>query len=182
MKYHNITTDDMLNGDGLRTVLWLSGCNHHCKNCHNPTTWDPQNGLEFSDEAAAELIEKLKPDYISGLTISGGDPLYPDNRGDLLRFLVTSRMLNRDLFEKKNIWMYTGYKWEELISKKDLDPKNYNRSQMYKILTFIDVLVDGEYKEDLSNNNYHWAGSTNQRVIDVQKSIRKGEVVIYESN
>ena len=85
MKFHNITTDDMLNGDGLRTVLWVSGCSHHCKGCQNPITWDPHVGVEFDEKAKEELFEKLEPDYISGLTLSGGDPLFEYNRENLVR-------------------------------------------------------------------------------------------------
>lgn len=141
MNYHNITTDDMRNGDGLRTVLWVAGCNHHCKGCQNPVTWNPYDGLIFDVEAEQELYSKVNKSYISGVTFSGGDPLYPENRDTIFHLA-------------KYITKYMpGMKW-------------------------IDILVDGEFVEKLSDVNYPWAGSTNQRVIAVQESLRTGTVVL----
>lgn len=170
LRYHNITTDDMLNGEGLRTVLWLSGCEHHCIGCHNPETWDPDIGLPVDDTVINEVIEKLKPDYISGLTLSGGDPLYIHNRDYLLPILkeIKSKMGN------KTIWLYTGYTWDDLIYSDDYTT--------YSILELIDVLVDGKYYDDLNSADYHWAGSTNQRVIDVKKSLKSEKVVLYDND
>lgn len=175
MNYHNITTDDMRNGDGLRTVLWLAGCNHQCKGCHNPLTWDPNGGIPFDGEAEFELMEKLKPEHISGLTISGGDPLYPGNRVDLLWLLdrIHQRMEIGNI-PKKTIWLYTGYDWTELMMDSD------HNAYTYQILKHIDVLVDRRYDETQKDVNYHWAGSRNQRVIDVQKSLKSGGVILYE--
>lgn len=165
MNYHNITTDDMKNGDGLRVVLWVAGCSHHCKNCHNPVTWDPNGGIPFTDDTFKELIDDLDHDYISGLTLSGGDPLYPDNL-----YVVSQVVRLKHAFPDKTIWIYTGYVWEDLIQdKKILD-----------ILKLTDVLVDGEYVEALKDPKYEWAGSTNQRVIDVQRSLAEGKVVLHE--
>lgn len=160
MNYHNITTDDMCNGDGLRVVLWVAGCEHHCANCQNPVTWNPSDGIKFDGDALDELVAELKKDYISGLTLSGGDPLHPDNR-----FVSLSLALMTKLFFNKTVWLYTGYLWEEI---KDL-----------KGIEYVDVVVDGEYIEELSDVQYHWAGSTNQRVIDVKKSLEIGEVVLW---
>lgn len=176
LRYHNITTDDMLNGEGLRTVLWLSGCNHRCKGCQNPLTWDPNDGLEFDNDAAIELVNKLKPDYISGLTLSGGDPFYPDNIDPLLDFIKKMDVLT-PLRNDQNIWAYTGYRWEELTLK-----DNQFSYKAMKLLKYIDVLVDGPFIESLMDVKYHWAGSTNQRVIDVQKSLKEGEVILYGTN
>lgn len=164
MRYHNITKDDMSNGTGLRVVLWLSGCNHYCKGCQNPVTWDPNDGLPFDVGARHELFSYLSRDYISGITLSGGDPLYPGNREDVLDLLVEMCVL----FPKKDVWMYTGYLWEEV---KDLE-----------IMNFVNVLVDGEYKEELRDISYPWAGSTNQRVINVPESLKMGEVVLLETD
>ena len=176
MKYHDITTDDMKNGDGLRTILWVSGCTHHCKNCHNPITWDPNVGLEFTEDTYNELIEKLSPSYISGLTISGGDPLFGYNLP-----MVTDivERVKREFEDTKTIWVYTGYTWEELME--DIDIVNDYNSALIPLLKNIDVLVDGMFIEELADVNYPWAGSTNQRVIDVQKSNRN-EVILYESH
>ena len=128
MRYHNITTDDMLNGDGLRTVLWVAGCNHRCEGCHNTITWDINGGIPFDEDAENELFEKLKPDYISGITFSGGDPLHPKNRDEITRLAKKARLL----FPKKTVWLYTGYTFDEI---KDLE-----------IMQYLDVLVDGEFK------------------------------------
>ncbi len=153
MRYHNITKEDMLNGDGLRVVLWLSGCEHCCKNCHNPITWDIDGGIPFDDAAKEELFEAIDKDYISGMTFSGGDPLHPQNRDEVFR-------LSEELKEKfpdKTIWLYTGYLWDEF------------KDNPY--LKYIDVFVDGEFVEDLKDAQIHWVGSSNQRVIDVKKTL-----------
>lgn len=164
MNYHNITTDDMLNGDGLRTVLWVAGCDHHCAGCQNPITWDPDRGVPFDIYAEAELYDKLYQDYISGITFSGGDPLHPSNRGTVLR-------LAHDIKERlpgKTAWLYTGYMWEDIC---DLPGMKY-----------IDVVVDGKFVERLKDVKYPWAGSTNQRVIDVQWSLYSGKTVLYKGS
>jgi len=169
MNYHNIKTCDMLNGEGLRTTLFVSGCNHKCKNCQNPITWNPNNGILFDNNAKLEIINSLNNDEISGLTISGGDPLYPSNRDEIFEFLKMIKYL----FPNKNIWMYTGYTFEELMDK----PLVYNG-----IFELIDVLVDGEFIEGLKNNNLKWIGSSNQRILDVKKSLAKSEPVLYIEN
>lgn len=161
MHYHNITTDDMLNGEGLRTVLWAAGCGHHCKGCQNPVTWDPEGGLAFDGAAEEELFAKLGKDYISGLTFSGGDPLFPANRAEVGRLAEKAKRL----FPKKNIWLYTGYRWEEISA--------------LPLMAYIDVLVDGKFMEDLKDNKLHWKGSFNQRIIDVQRSLESGSPYLY---
>ena len=110
MRYHNITKDDMLNGDGLRVVLWVAGCGHHCKGCQNPITWDPNGGIPFDDAAKAEIFEQLDKDYISGITFSGGDPLYEANRADVTALAKEIK----ERYPKKDIWVYTGYEWESV--------------------------------------------------------------------
>ena len=110
MQYHNITKDDMLNGDGLRVVLWVAGCGHACPGCHNPITWDAEGGLLFDQAAKAELFTELGKDYISGITFSGGDPLFPGNREEISELCREIRQK----FPDKTIWLYTGYRWEEI--------------------------------------------------------------------
>ena len=146
MRYHNILHDDMRNGDGLRVVLFVSGCNHHCPGCQNPVTWDPNDGLEFGIKEVAEICDQLSKDYISGITLSGGDPLHPDNRDDITRLC---KFLKRG-YPNKTIWCYTGYLFEQV---KDIPAMEY-----------IDVLVDGPFMEALADVQYHWAGSSNQRI------------------
>lgn len=162
MRYHNITTDDMLNGDGLRTVLWVAGCNHRCEGCQNPITWDINGGIPFDEDAENELFEKLAPDYISGLTFSGGDPLHPQNRAEITRLAKKSR----ELFPNKSIWLYTGYTFDEI---KELE-----------IMQYIDVLVDGEFKKELLDEKLHWKGSANQRVIEVPETLKVGRIVLFD--
>ena len=105
MNYHNITKDDMLNGDGLRVVLWLAGCTHCCDGCQNPQTWDASGGIEFDKKAEDELFEALAQDHISGITFSGGDPLHPFNRETVLELAKKVKTQ----FKNKTVWMYTGF-------------------------------------------------------------------------
>ncbi len=163
MNYHNITKDDMLNGEGLRVVLWTAGCTHCCEGCQNPETWDVAGGIEFDEAAEKELFEDLNNDYVAGITFSGGDPLHPFNRETVLR--LANKV--KQQYPNKTVWLYTGYLWEEVI--KSVDVKD------------IDVLVDGEFVKELNDNNLHWIGSSNQRIIDVQKSLQEQKVVLYES-
>lgn len=153
MNYHNITKQDMLNGDGIRVVLWVAGCNHKCKNCHNPITWDAQGGLPFDESAELELFEALNHDYIDGITFSGGDPLFPDNRAEIFRLIKKCK----STFPEKTIWLYTGYKWEEIMNLEGISD--------------IDVIADGEFIEELKDNNLKWVGSSNQRIIYVKEAL-----------
>ncbi len=163
MNYHNITKDDMLNGDGLRVVLWVAGCTHHCKNCQNPITWDVAGGLPFDKEAENELFEALDKPYISGITFSGGDPLHFLNRDEVFRLVKKCR----EMFPEKTIWIYTGYSWDDVKDCKGLE--------------LADVLVDGEFEEALKDNNLHWVGSSNQKIIDIKQSLKTGEIVLYHT-
>ena len=146
VRYHNILHDNMTNGDGLRVVLFGAGCEHHCKNCQNPVTWDPADGLEFTTKEISEICEQLSEDYISGLTLSGGDPLYPGNRESITQLC---RFFKRG-YPNKTIWLYTGYLFPQI---KDLP-----------VMEYIDVLVDGPFVQELADVKYKWAGSTNQRI------------------
>jgi len=162
MNYHDITKEDMLNGDGLRVVLWVSGCEHGCVGCQNPITWVPNDGLRFDADAEAELFEALGKDYISGITFTGGDPLYPGNRTEVRRLIGEVKRR----FPGKTIWLYTGYLWEEI---RELD-----------FIHDVDVIVDGRFVKELLDNTLHWKGSSNQRVIVVKESFVKGSVVLYD--
>ena len=163
MRYHNITKEDMLNGDGLRTVIWLAGCSHACQGCQNPVTWDVKGGLPFDEAAKEELFEALAPSWISGVTFSGGDPLHWQNRKE------TGALIEEihKKFPEKTIWLYTGFLWEDI---KDLP-----------FLKYVDVLVDGPFVEAEKDVTLHWKGSANQRVIDVKKTLAQGSAVLYES-
>ncbi len=153
MRYHNITKADMLNGDGLRVVLWLSGCSHNCKGCQNPLTWDPDGGLPFDESAREEIFEQLDLSYISGITFSGGDPLHPANMQGVKELIDEIK----ERYPEKTIWIYTGSVWEEIFR--------------LPVIRKADVVVDGEYVEKLRDVKLQWKGSKNQRVIDVQKTL-----------
>lgn len=155
MRYHNITKDDMLNGDGLRVVLWVSGCSHCCKGCQNPITWDVNGGILFDEAAKQEIYDQLDKPYISGITFSGGDPLHSANRMDVRAFMAEIR----EKYPEKTIWLYTGDVWENVMH--------------YPMMRYIDVLVDGEFMIEKRDVKLMWKGSSNQRVIDVQKSLRQ---------
>ena len=164
MRYHNITKDDMLNGDGLRVVLWVAGCSHCCKECHNPITWDPNGGLPFDEKAKQEIYSELEKSYVSGITLSGGDPLHVSNTIDITELAKEIK----EKYPRKSIWLYTGAMWDEV---KHLD-----------VVQYIDILVDGEFEIDKKDESLHWKGSTNQRVIDVRQTLEKGEIILHEEN
>ena len=155
MRYHNITKDAMLNGDGLRVVLWVAGCTHCCKECQKPITWDPDGGILFDDAAKQEIFKQLEKPYINGITFSGGDPLHSSNRLDVRELMQEIKQKYPD----KTIWLYTGDSWEDVLH--------------YPMMRYVDVLVDGEFKIDLKDTKLLWKGSSNQRVIDVQASLQQ---------
>lgn len=159
MNYHNIVHDDMNNGDGLRVTIFLSGCSHHCKGCQNPQTWDENGGIKFDEDAKNELFEELSKNYINGITFSGGDPLHYNNYSEVLS--LCKEIKNK--FYNKNIWLYTGYTLAEILSN------NY----ISEILNYIDILIDGKYIEEHNDNNLHWRGSSNQKIINIS-NINKG--------
>ena len=162
MKYLKISNFDTANGLGIGNVLWVSGCSHHCPQCHNPQTWDKNAGEEFTEEVLDNLLDKLKRPFIKRLTLSGGDPLFLGNRDEITNVV---RKVKKN-FPNIKIWCYTGYLWEEV---KDLPCMDY-----------IDVLVDGEFKIDLKDITLPFCGSSNQRVIDVLKSLKIGKVILEE--
>ena len=144
----------MLNGDGLRVVLWVAGCSHCCKECHNPFTWDPDGGLLFDEAARQEIFEQLDKPYISGITFSGGDPLHAANRMEVRNLMAEIK----EKYPGKTIWLYTGDSWENIYH--------------YSLMKYVDVLVDGEFQAERKDVKLLWKGSSNQRVIDVQKSLQ----------
>ena len=144
--------------------MWVAGCGHHCKECHNPITWDPDGGLPFGEAAKQEIFEELGKPYISGITFSGGDPLYPANVAEVTELAKEIRKQ----FPDKTIWLYTGGLWEEVCGM--------------EIIRYIDVLVDGEFEVERKELNLQWKGSANQRVIDVPETLEKGEIQLHEEN
>jgi anaerobic ribonucleoside-triphosphate reductase activating protein len=159
MNFLQITHCDQLNGEGNRVVLWVAGCSHHCKGCQNAYSQDPSLGVKFDDKAKEEIFKDLNTDWCAGITFSGGDPLFINNRKEIIS-------LSKEIKEKfptKTIWLYTGYKWEEIIADES----------MSEVLKFVDVLCDGEYIEELRDVDLYWVGSKNQNVINVKKRIEQ---------
>ena len=161
MNYHDITKDDMRNGPGLRVVLWVAGCEHHCPGCQNPVTWDPNGGLPFDEAAREEIFDQLSKNYISGITFSGGDPLHVMNIQEVRSLAAQIK----EEYPSKTVWVYTGETFENI---KD-DP----------LMKYTDVLVDGPYMQELGDNTLRWKGSKNQRVIDVQETLQTGSIVLH---
>ena len=155
LHYQGVEPDLILNGDGIRVVLWLSGCSHHCEGCHNPETWDSNSGSDDIETAFKLVCEELDHEWVSGLTLSGGDPLYPANVDEVTTFV--KRIRNK--YPNKTIWVYTGF--------------TYDKVKYLEIMDYIDVLVDGKFIKELADVNYPWAGSTNQRVIKIANERRK---------
>ena len=172
MRYLRITGPDMNNGEGCRITLWLPGCAHKCKGCHNEWTHNYDQGADFTEDTYVELLEKLTPSYISGLTISGGDPLYQSNNvlADLYEWITRIRTDMPD----KTIWLYTGFNFEDL------------RGIQMEIAQMCDVIVDGPYIEELRDVSLPFRGSSNQRIIRIQQQMTKEEAkskyIISEQN
>ena len=176
MNYHNITYPDMNNGDGLRVVLWLSGCSHHCYNCQNPQTWDVNSGIPFDESAKKELFRELDKDYISGLTLSGGDPLHEANLDGVLDLVNEIRLS----FPNKTIWIYSGYRWSEIFNDGVYLTRDCAGWKRREIVKKCDVMIDGKYMDSLRDPQLKWKGSSNQHVINIEKSMIKGEIVLWD--
>ena len=181
MNYLKIEHEDVCNGTGLRVVLWLSGCSHHCYNCQNPQTWDLNSGIPFDESAKQEIFNKLSKDYISGITFSGGDPLHENNLDEVLKLVQEIRIS----FPEKTIWLYSGYNFDLLNSKYNeykYTPFAANADEWltrWEVISNVDVLVDGEYIDEQKDLTLKFRGSKNQRVIDAKETLKQGKVVLY---
>ena len=173
MNYGEIKKNDIANGLGVRTTLFVSGCTHHCKGCFQPQTWDFSFGKPYTKEVEDGIIASLSPYYIAGLTLLGGEPMEPANQAVLLPLL---RRVRAEM-PSKNVWCYSGYTFEELTGK---TPSRARCGHTDEMLSLIDVLVDGEFKEELKDIRLRFRGSSNQRVIDVAKTLASGEIVLFE--
>jgi anaerobic ribonucleoside-triphosphate reductase activating protein len=161
MNYHKIEKTSVANGTGIRVVLWVSGCSLHCRGCQNPKTWDVNSGKPFDEESKKELFEALDKPYIQGITFSGGHPLENENIDEVYNLCKEIK----EKFPTKDIWLYTGYQFEDINS--------------YLIIKYIDVLVDGRYIDEQRDLTLKWCGSSNQRVIDVKKTLEENKIVLY---
>ena len=175
MNYGQVYYNDVANGIGCRTAFFVSGCTHHCKGCFNEMTWDFNYGEPYTKEVEDDIVESLKPDHIAGLTILGGEPMEIVNQKEIRPLL---ERIKKEV-PKATIWIYSGYLWEELT-----DPENKRRhgEDTDAILSMTDILVDGEFMLDKKNLMLRFRGSSNQRVIDVKKTLESGEIVLSKYN
>ena len=173
MNYHKIEKTSIANGEGIRVVLWVSGCSLHCKGCHNPETWSLSSGKLFNEEAKKELFEALDKSYIQGITFSGGHPLENENLNEIFELIIEIK----DKCPNKDIWLYTGYQFDDIINSPFRD---INTTLRKRIVEMCDVVVDGKYVDELRNITLKWRGSENQRVIDVKTSLKQKKVVLWE--
>lgn len=174
MHYSTIKDCDIANGIGVRITLFVSGCTNHCKNCFQPQTWDFDFGAPFTEETEEKLLQMLKPDYINGLTLLGGEPMEPQNQRALVPFLKRVR----EAYPNKNIWCFTGFTYEVLKT----DGSHPRCEVTDEMLSLIDVLVDGRYVDELKDLTLQFRGSSNQRLIDMVKTRENGEVTLLPNN
>lgn len=184
MNYSGISECDVLNGTGFRVVLFVSGCSHRCYNCQNPKTWDKNFGHPFTEKTRQYIFNCLDKDYIDGITITGGDPLYENNLDEVLKLVQEIR----NSYPNKTIWLYTGFRWDDImcsfaglqadyieLNKKDIEVWEKRR----KIISNVEVLVDGEYIDEQKDLTLKWRGSKNQNCIDVKQSLAQNKMVLY---
>ena len=172
MNYATIKYCDIANGEGVRTSLFVSGCRRHCPNCFNAVAWDFGYGAPFTKEVRNEILESLAPGYINGLSLLGGEPFEPENQRELLPFVKNVKVL----YPNKTIWCYTGYDFEKDV----LDKMYYQWDFTHKFLSYLDVLVDGEFVEEKKVLDLRFRGSTNQRILDVPKSLTAKKAVLWD--
>lgn len=170
MNYATIKKCDIANGPGVRVSLFVSGCSHHCKGCFNQEAWDYNYGNTFTDKEESEVMEALKPDYIQGLSLLGGEPLDLKNQEGLLPIVKKAK----ELYPDKPIWCYTGY----LFDKQVIGQMSKENETTNELLKYIDYVVDGQFVENLKNPSLKFRGSSNQRIIDVQKTLENNNQVV----
>ena len=174
MNYANIKYCDIANGEGVRTTLFVSGCTRRCENCFNKVAWSFDYGEPFDKEIRNKLLESLAPGYISGLSVLGGEPFEPSNQRGLVGFLHDVKVL----YPNKNIWCYTGYVYENDLMR----PGTVRCEETDEMLSYIDVLVDGPYVEALHDITLRFRGSSNQRIIDLNKTRAAGRVILWKDD
>lgn len=181
MNIAGINYESINDGEGVRTVIYVSGCSHKCPNCHNPQTHDVNYGIKFTNELQDEIINNIdKRPFIYGITLSGGDPLHNNNVSDVFNLIKKLKVK----FPNKSIWLYTGYTWNQIFYPIVTDNFNPERDRILdcrkRIVEMCDVIVDGRYIDELRNIALKWKGSENQRVIDVKSSLKQNQVVLWE--
>ena len=171
MNYGAIKKCDIANGVGVRTVLFVSGCTHHCKGCFQPETWNFDYGERYTKETEDEIIESLRPDYVDGITLLGGEPFETENQRELVKLL---RRIKKEL-PQKTVWSFSGFTYEELTGDSRAVCEVTN-----EMLSMLDVLVDGEFVEAKRNISLRFRGSENQRLIDMNKTRKEGKIVLWD--
>lgn len=174
MNYAAIKPVDIANGEGVRVSLFVSGCRHHCKNCFNPQTWNFCYGNAFSEQTIDDIIQQLSPDYVTGLTVLGGEPLEPENQAAVKKLIAHVKQQ----YPNKTIWVYTGFVLETEL----LGESRAHTQDIFDILSQIDVLVDGRFMEELKDITLKFRGSSNQRIIDMQKTLQTGQICLHQIN
>ena len=185
MNYAQIRSMDISNGEGIGVSLFVQGCDFHCKNCFNSETWEFSKGQEWNDKTKNQFLKLIETPFIQRVSILGGEPLHPKNVQNVLKIVDEIRVS----YPTKNIWLYTGYTWEEIWIKdniktgdkiKDMRGKAI-RNLRRQVVRMCDVLIDGRYVDELRDVSLHWRGSSNQRVINVQETLKQKQIVLWES-
>lgn len=174
MYYGAIKKNDIANGEGIRTTLFVSGCRNKCKNCFNPETWSFTYGEPFTDEVAEQILDTFRSPFVAGLTILGGEPMEPENQRELLPLV---REFKRR-YPNKTLWVYTGNLYEELTA----GVGNHIKCTIdtAELLSYVDILVDGRYEEEKKSLGIRFRGSSNQRIIDMNKTRESGKIIIWD--
>ena len=185
MNYAQIRSMDISNGDGIGVSIFVQGCDFHCKNCFNSETWEFSKGQEWNDKTKNQFLKLIETPFIQRVSILGGEPLHPQNVQNVLKIVDEIRVS----YPAKNIWLYTGYTWEEIWIKDNIKTGDKIKDMREKaiknlrrqVVRMCDVLIDGRYVDELRDVSLHWRGSSNQRVINVQETLKQNQIVLWES-
>lgn len=171
--FNRVTINDTANGPGIRVTVWFQGCNHHCKGCHNPETWNPTKGKPLTQDVITKILDEVDRPYVRGLTLSGGDPLLCTNAHEANSLVDQFRTRFK---HKKDLWIWTGYTWQEIT----WDEAGATTS--HTCILDADVLVDGKFDINRKDISLPYCGSRNQKVIDVQKSLNSGRIILWQED
>lgn len=181
MNYAQMRSMDISNGEGIGVSLFVQGCDFHCKNCFNSETWDFSKGQEWNEKTKNQFLKLIEKPFIQRVSILGGEPLHPENVQNVLKIVDEIRVS----YPTKNIWLYTGYTWEQIMYPIVTDDLNFERDYIIKarkeLVSKCDVLIDGRYVDELRDVSLHWRGSSNQRVINVQETLKQNKIILWES-
>lgn len=181
MNYAQMRSMDISNGEGIGVSLFVQGCDFHCKNCFNSETWDFSKGQEWNEKTKNQFLKLVEKPFIQRVSILGGEPLHPKNVQNVLKIVDEIRVS----YPTKNIWLYTGYTWEQIMYPIVTNDLNLERDYIIKIrkelVSKCDVLIDGRYVDELRDVSLHWRGSSNQRVINVQETLKQNKIILWES-